>query len=75
MSKSKKKDVAERAIKTFIEAFGSTAIAMITDSCTTDVLCDVDALKKFGIAVTIAGLSAGLSALLNMFKKECDIDG
>ena len=53
-------DVAERAIKTFLQAFLS--------SISVDVLLgitDFDAFKKVGISMLVAALAAGISAVWN----------
>ncbi len=53
-------DVAERALKTFFQAFLS--------SISVDVLLgvtDFDAFKKVGISMLVAALAAGISAAWN----------
>ncbi len=53
-------DVAERALKTFLQAFMS--------SISVDVLLgvtDFDAFKKVGISMLVAALAAGISAVWN----------
>lgn len=53
-------DVAERAVKTFLQAFLS--------SISVDVLLgvtDFDAFKKVGISMLVAALAAGISAVWN----------
>lgn len=53
-------DVAERAAKTFMQAFLS--------SISVDVLLgvtDFDAFKKVGISMLVAALAAGISAVWN----------
>ncbi len=53
-------DIAERALKTFLQAFLS--------SVSVDVLLgvtDFDAFKKVGISMLVAALAAGISAAWN----------
>ena len=53
-------DVAERALKTFLQAFLS--------SISVDVLLgvtDFDAFKKVGLSMLVAALAAGISAAWN----------
>ena len=53
-------DVAERAIKTFLQAFLS--------SISVDVLLEVtdfDAFRKVGLSMLVAALAAGISAAWN----------
>ncbi len=53
-------DVAERAVKTFLQAFLS--------SISVDVLLgvtDFDALRKVGLSMLVAALAAGISAAWN----------
>lgn len=53
-------DVAERAIKTFIQAFFSSISVDLLLGAT-----DFDAFKKIGLSMLVAALAAGISAAWN----------
>ena len=54
------KDIAVRALKTFVQAFLS---AVSVDALLG--VTDFDALKRIGISMLIAGTAAGISAVWN----------
>ena len=54
-------NVAERVVKTFVEAF----VAAVAASNILDI-ADVNSLKSALISTAIAGLSAGVAALWNL---------
>ena len=61
MTKEKIKDVATRASKTFIQAFvGSITIDSFFG------VTDLNAIKRIGLSVLVAGVAAGVSAVWNM---------
>ena len=61
MKKEKIKDVATRASKTFIQAFvGSITIDSFFG------VTDLNAIKRIGLSVLVAGVAAGVSAVWNM---------
>ena len=61
MTKGKIKDVATRASKTFIQAFvGSITIDSFFG------VTDLNAIKRIGLSVLVAGVAAGVSAVWNM---------
>ena len=63
-------DVAERAVKTFLQAFLS--------SISVDVLLgvtDFDAFRKVGISMLVAALAAGISLAVCCFIRELVFGG
>lgn len=61
LTKEKIKDVATRASKTFIQAFvGSITIDSFFG------VTDLNAIKRIGLSVLVAGVAAGVSAVWNM---------
>lgn len=59
----KTKDILERAIKTFIEAFVSALVANL--ALFTEALGDAAALKSLAISVGVGALATGISAAWN----------
>ena len=57
-------DITERALKTFIQAFGAVVIAGLAG------VTDVNALK----ALLVAALSAGISAAWNIVSASLKVD-
>lgn len=55
------KDVGERAIKTFVEAFIATVAA-----CGCFDVADGESLKSAVVTTAVAGIAAGVSAVWNM---------
>lgn len=53
-------DVAERAVKTFLQAFLSSISVDLLLGAT-----DFDAFKKIGLSMLVAALAAGISAAWN----------
>lgn len=67
INKEKIKDVVERALKTFIQAFlGSVTINSFL------LVDDVNGLKAVLCSTLIAGVSAGVSAVWNMLINSID---
>ena len=61
MTKEKVKDIITRASKTFIQAFiGSITIDGFFG------VTDLDAIKRIGLSMLVAGVAAGVSAVWNM---------
>lgn len=60
MNKKIIKDIAVRALKTFVQAFLSAiSVDMLLG------VTDMDTLKRIGISMLIAGTAAGISAVWN----------
>ena len=64
MNKQVIKDIAIRALKTFVQAFLS---AISVDALLG--VTDFDAFKKIGLSMLIAGTAAGISAVWNSIVK------
>lgn len=61
MTKEKVKDILTRASKTFIQAFiGSITIDGFFG------VTDLNAIKRIGLSMLVAGVAAGVSAVWNM---------
>lgn len=61
LTKAQIKDILARAGKTFIQAFiSSVSIDALLG------ITDLDALKRIGLSMLIAGVAAGISAIWNM---------
>ena len=65
------KDLAERAVKTFAEAFLSSVVANLT--LFTDALGDYGKLKSVAIAVGVGAFAAAISAVWNGILAAYDI--
>jgi hypothetical protein len=63
LTKEQIKDILARAGKTFAQAFVS---AISVDSIFG--VTDLDALKRIGLSMLIAGVAAGISAIWNMIQ-------
>lgn len=70
MNKQIIKDIAIRALKTFVQAFLS---AISVDALLG--VTDFDTLKKIGLSMLVAGTAAGISAVWNSVMKMLDKKG
>jgi hypothetical protein len=61
-------DILIRAVKTFFQAFIGTLLVGLTPVITLVVQSDLTAAQTAGVALLVASVSAGLSALQNFIK-------